>query len=410
MATEVVMPSLAPSMTEGRVGNWLKQVGEEVRAGEALAEIESEKTVSELEAPTDGYLLEIVVAAQSDEVAVGTVLARIGNERPATVEPRGAVAVSVEAPVDEVSTPASARPLAAAPPKPVSTRPASPFAARVARLLDLDLHSKAGSGEQGRLLLRDLGLTPLARLPVARRVSRPTPGPGAPAPAPVPHSAYRRIAARRLTEAKQRIPHFYLQVDVQVDRLLALRAEYNTAAASGSPKVSINDCVVRAVARALALHPSANVTWSDDGMLPNAGIDVAFAVATPLGLVTPVLRGADALGLPDIARHTQALAARARANALTPEEYQGGSCTISNLGMYGVDALLPILNPPQSFILGVGRVRQVPVVRDGAVVPGRTMSCTLSGDHRAIDGATGAQLLDAVLRLLEAPLALFLTE
>jgi pyruvate dehydrogenase E2 component (dihydrolipoamide acetyltransferase) len=261
----------------------------------------------------------------------------------------------------------------------------------------------AGSGPAGRLMLRDLPLPAIAiqapPTPVVARAAAPL----------IPHNAHRRITARRLTEAKQRIPHFYLQTQMDAERLLQMRSEVNECATSGmEPKISINDCVVRAVALALAHLPEANVSWTDEGLQPNAGIDVAVAVATPAGLVTPVVRGADALSIREISLHTRLLAERARANALAPDQYQGGSCTISNLGMHGIDSLYAIVNPPQSFIVGVGRIADAAVVRDGTVRAGKVMQCTLSGDHRAIDGVTGARLLGLVRDLLERPSQLLL--
>ncbi len=414
--TDVLLPSLAPSMTDGRLGKWLKQVGDAVRAGEPIAEIESDKTATELESPADGYLVEILVAGDTDAVPVGAVLARIDTRSPAStaVTPPAALAerpatASLNATVAEQ---AALAPRAAAGSEPAHVV-ASALATRVARLLDLELAGRAGSGDGGRVLLRDLPVPRAA--PAAASVSSSPASPVAVAAGDVgtrpvvPHSVFRRVTARRLTEAKQRIPHFYLQVDVVVDRLLELRAEINVAAGrSDAPKVSINDCVVRAAALAIARFPACNATWTEDGMQPNASVDVAVAVATPDGLVTPVLQRADTLSLLEIARRTTALAARARSNALTPDEYQGGSCTISNLGMYGVDVLYAIVNPPQSFILGVGRVKASAVVRDDTLVAGRVLQCTLSGDHRAIDGATGAQLLGTIRELLENPLLLML--
>lgn len=418
VTTDVLLPSLAPSMTEGRLGKWLKQVGEAVRSGEPIAEIETEKTVTELESPAGGYLVEILVPSDTDEVQVGAVLARIAARQPAMAVAEPPAARTERTSTSPMET-AGAAPTAPPPRPEARSAPtdvvASPLATRVARLLDLDLVGRAGSGQSGRVLLRDLPVPRAAPAPAAASVSS-SPAPPAQVAAVevgrrtlVPHNVFRRVTARRLTESKQRIPHFYLQVDVVVDRLLELRAEINAAAGrSDAPKVSINDCVVRAAALAIARFPACNASWTEDGMQPNASVDIAVAVATPDGLVTPVLQRADTLSLLEIARRTTALAARARSNALTPDEYQGGSCTISNLGMYGVDALYAIVNPPQSFILGVGRVKPTAVVRDDALVAGRALLCTLSGDHRAIDGATGAQLLGTIRELLENPLQLIL--
>jgi len=250
----------------------------------------------------------------------------------------------------------------------------------------------------------------LRDLPIPSRVAEPEriePRTSPVAPTVIPHNAHRRVTARRLTEAKQRIPHFYLQTKIQVDRLLQLRSEINAQASSDTePRISINDCVVRAGAMAIAEIPEINVAWADEGLISNSSVDVAVAVAALSGLVTPVVREADRVSLREIARRTRALADRARANALLPAEYQGGSCTVSNLGMHGIDGLFAIVNPPQSFIVGVGRVVDEPVIRNGAVTAGRSMQCTLSGDHRAIDGVVGARLLSRVRDLLDSPLRL----
>jgi pyruvate dehydrogenase E2 component (dihydrolipoamide acetyltransferase) len=418
MTTDVLLPGLAPSMTEGRLGKWLKQVGDAVRAGEPLAEIETEKTVTELESPADGFLVEVLVPADTDEVQVGTVLARIGA-RPSAAKALEPPAVRNEfpdiAPIDGAVSAHAANTADRSPAPEQTGFVASPLATRVARLLDLDVAGKAGSGDGGRVLLRDLLVTPVMPAPAAvTRASLAAATVGTTATAIgalplVPHNAFRRVTARRLTESKQRVPHFYLQIEVNADRLLALRAEINAAAGDvASVRVSINDCVVRAAAIAIARFPACNAAWTEEGMRPNPTVDVAVAVATPNGLLTPVLRRANTLSLREVARQTTALAARARGNALEPEEYQGGSCTISNLGMYGVDVLYAIVNPPQSFILGVGRIKPAAVVRDESLVAGKVLQCTLSGDHRAIDGASGAQLLGAIRELLENPLQLLI--
>jgi pyruvate dehydrogenase E2 component (dihydrolipoamide acetyltransferase) len=418
MTTDVLLPGLAPSMTEGRLGKWLKQVGDAVRAGEPLAEIETEKTVTELESPADGFLVEVLVPADTDEVQVGTVLARIGA-RPSAAKALEPPAVRNEfpdiAPIDGAVSAHAANTADRSPAPEQTGFVASPLATRVARLLDLDVAGKAGSGDGGRVLLRDLLVTPVMPAPAAvTRASLAAATVGTTATAIgalplVPHNAFRRVTARRLTESKQRVPHFYLQIEVNADRLLALRAEINAAAGDvASVRVSINDCVVRAAAIAIARFPACNAAWTEEGMRPNPTVDVAVAVATPNGLLTPVLRRANTLSLREVARQTTALAARARGNALEPEEYQGGSCTISNLGMYGVDVLYAIVNPPQSFILGVGRIKPAAVVRDESLVVGKVLQCTLSGDHRAIDGASGAQLLGAIRELLENPLQLLI--
>ena len=449
---EVRLPELAEAMTSATLAAWLKKPGDPVTAGEPIAEVETDKTTVELEAPADGVLAEIRVAAGAEAVAVGTVLALLHQTPPA--EPRGAAAGAAIAPPGAAGAPAAEAPeaplssesdAAAASPAwgsdtrdgggavpvrlptsvaesteplaqgsgitPVPDVPATPLARRMAELAGLDLGSVTGSGAGGRVmkvdverLLRSAGGNAATRVPAVTPASEPA---VPPAPAPdLPHSdrpltAMRRVTAQRMAESKRSAPHFYLEVECGVDALLALRDTASPADGAGAP--TVNDVVVRAAALALREVPLANSAWTGDAVRVYDRVDLAVAVTTRGGLMTPVVRAADAKPLAEIAAELRRLAADARAGRLQPADYQGGTCTISNLGMYGVASLYAILNPPQSCILGVGAVTERPVVRNGAVAVGSTMAVTLSADHRAIDGATGAELLRALKALLEDP-------
>ena len=437
---EVRMAELADSMTSATLTAWLKQPGDRVTAGEPIAEVETDKTTVEIEAPADGVLADIRVAAGTEAVAVGTVLALVRQgargeaatqggpaenaDSPETAPPStGADArirkppaggVGVDAPAGATTPPDDAEPA-------FEEAPATPLARRMAELAGLDLSGVTGSGDGGRVMKVDV-----ERLLRSAREGAAAPGPAdapaaepaaaAPPPAPasdLPHTdrpltAMRRITAQRMAEAKRSAPHFYLEVECAVDRLLALRAEAAAASDAASPAgdagvPTVNDVVVRAAALALREVPLANSAWTGDAVRVYDRVDLAVAVQTPAGLVTPVVREADTRPLVEIGAELRRLAADARAGRLQPADYQGGTCTLSNLGMYGVSSLYAILNPPQSCILGVGAITERPVVRDGAVTIGSMMKVTLSADHRAIDGATGAELLRALKALLEDP-------
>lgn len=478
---EVRLPELADAMASATLTAWLKQPGDPVTAGEPIAEVETDKTTVELEAPADGVLADVRVAAGAESVAVGTVLALVRTrapgdsgapEAPATTAADGAGFPEPEPSGDrgsDVDRAAPTPPMApghsgagdrtaaeidrgfpepgssgdgggiAAPPARASAPdgetaasavraeaapaaatasadvPATPLARRMAELAGLDLAAVAGSGDGGRVMKVDVELALRAS---RERVETPTPA-GAPEPVPIvpappvaapvpdlPHTdrpltAMRRVTARRTAEAKRSAPHFYLEIECAADGLLALRGEAGPGGGSGAP--TVNDAVVRAAALALREVPLANSAWTGDAVRVFDRVDLAVAVATPAGLVTPVIRGADARTLAEISTELRRLAADARAGRLQPADYQGGTCTVSNLGMYGVSSLYAILNPPQSCILGVGAVTERPVVRGGAVVAGSVLKVTLSADHRAIDGATGAELLRAFKTLIEDP-------
>ena len=429
---EVRLPELADGMTSAMLTAWLKNPGDPVTAGEPIAEVETDKTTVELEAPADGVLDDIRVAAGAEAVAVGTVLALVREGAPDESETRGGAAETVVAPgaaAPEPAAPAGSGDGDETAPGWVSTvdadeatvapgfaeAPATPLARRMAELAGLDLRTVTGSGDGGRVTKADV-----ERLQRSSREDASAPVPAQPSAAEgvavagptavpardLPHTdrpltAMRRVTAQRMAEAKRSTPHFYLEIECAVDGLLALRDAGDAAGAPAAP--TVNDVVVRAAALALREVPLANSAWTGDAVRVYDRIDLAVAVTTPGGLVTPVVREADTKTLAEIAAELRGLAADARAGRLQPADYQGGTCTISNLGMYGVSSLYAILNPPQSCILGIGAIVERPVVRDGAVVAGSTMTVTLSADHRAIDGATGAELLRALKTRLENP-------
>ena len=390
------MPELSSDMTEADLVSWLIKPGDHVAAGDLIAELETEKSTVEFEAPSSGTLVEIVVAEGTNAVEVGTVIALF--EPDATAE---AAAEPAARPTPEpAAPPGEATPAAPTPSEPSATA----LARRLASRSGIDLNALDGSGDGGRVLKADVeaATSETARAPA----SPSTPGEvdSELASRAVPLSRMRRTIATRLAEAKQTIPHFYLSVECEIDAVLEMRSRFN---AEGR-HISINDFVVRAAALALVEVPDANVRFGEDELIRYERADVAVAVATDEGLITPVVREADRKELVTISEEVRDLAARARAGRLHPREYQGGSFTVSNLGMYGIDSVYPIVNPPQSCILGVGAGKQKPVVRAGELAVGTVMVCTLSADHRAVDGAVGARLLAAVKQRLEDPLGMLL--
>lgn len=422
MATEIMMPELSPSMTEGNLVQWLKREGDSVEVGEVLLEIETDKALVEFEAPTRGTLARVMVPAGSQNVKVGTTLAwliQAGEAAPAGTSeaPCEAGAPASQALVAQVPTDAVAPRLAA--PDNASDRVASsPLARRLAKLHGLSLAAIRGSGPRGRVVQVDIesalraneaGPTPVA---AAGKQTAPTLAPTlSPPVAPdarphedIAHTNTRRVIAQRLSESKQQAPHFYLTIDCQIDPLLALRAQVN--AAQPERKVSVNDLIVRAVAVALRRVPAANASWTDNAIRRWKDVDLSIAVATPAGLITPVLRQADTKTLGALSAEIQELAGRARQGRLQPAEYQGGGFSISNLGMFGVREFAAILNPPQACILAIGAGEQRAVVRDGVLAVATMMTCTLSVDHRVVDGAVGAEFLAAFKGLIEQPLAM----
>jgi len=441
MPTNILMPALSPTMTEGRLAKWLKKEGDDVKAGDIIAEIETDKATMEVEAVDEGKLQKILVPAGTDGVPVNAPIAVLlgeGEDPSAAAPPAPAAKPAAPAPKPATPAPAAA-PAAAAKPSPAAAPPAgapppekgervfaSPLARRIAADKGVDLKSIAGSGPHGRIVKADVeAARPGA--PAAKPAAVPgAPKPVAPAPAGalaaaavaagiahhvVPHTSMRRAIARRLTESKQQVPHFYLTLDCEIDALLKLRADLNAKApekGDGVFKLSVNDFVIRAAAAALRKVPAANAAWSDEGIVMFDAVDISVAVAIPGGLITPIIRNADGKGLAAISNEMKGLAARAKEGKLKLEEFQGGTFSISNLGMFGIKDFAAVINPPQGCILAVGAGEQRPVVKNNALAIATVMSVTLSVDHRVVDGAIGAEFLAAFKKLIEDPITLLL--
>jgi pyruvate dehydrogenase E2 component (dihydrolipoamide acetyltransferase) len=439
MATNILMPALSPTMTEGTLARWLKKEGEAVKSGDIIAEIETDKATMEVEAVDEGVLGKILVADGTAGVKVNDVIAVL--VQPGEAAPGGAAPAAPASPpaaAAPVVAPAAAAPAAASAvgaPAPVANGHApaaagervfaSPLARRMAAQAGLDLGGVAGSGPGGRIVKADIAAA-LQRPAVAKPAAAPAPvaAPAAPKPAPasitaphtaVPNSSIRKVIARRLSESKQTIPHFYVTMDFRIDALLQLRAQLNATSPkakgendAGAFKLSVNDLVIKAVAVALRRFPAVNATWTEEAILQYHDVDVSVAVATPTGLITPIIRRADQKGLAAISAEMKDLGARAKAGKLKPEEFQGGGFSISNMGMYGVREFSAIINPPQAGILAVAAGQPRPVVVDGALAVATVMTCTLSVDHRVIDGALAAEFMQALQGIIEAPLSLML--
>ena len=421
MSTELRLPQLADTVTSVKLAAWLKAEGEAVVAGEPLVEVETDKTNVEIEAPASGVLGTIHVPAGSEGLETGTLLAVITED---AVAPAATGAAASEAPPasdaaaparDAAPVPRESAPDAPAAAARAAEPAASPLARRMAAAAGLDLARISGTGRGGRISKADVEralaprAAPAAAAPSAARPAadaEPPPDPPAPGGRDEPLSALRRVTAERLQAAKQTIPHFYLSADCAMDAALKLRARAN--AQDPELKLTLTGVIVRAAALALRQVPAANSSWADGAVRLHDAADIAVAVDTPRGLITPIIRQADRKGLRAISRELETLSARARAGELAPEEYAGGTFTISNLGMYGIDSLYAIVNPPQSCILGVGAARPRPVVTGDTVAVATTATCTLSADHRTIDGATGARLLTAIRTFVEEPALLAL--
>ena len=395
MPIAVPLPALSPTMHEGKILRWLKREGDFLSSGTAIAECETDKSNLEIEAYDDGVLLKIVVP-EGGSAAVGATIAWIGKPGehiPETQAPKTAVQPVAPVPpvVPSVPTPKSTP--AVSPVLDTRLR-ASPLAKKMASSEGIDLSSIQGTGPAGRVVKSDVVRAasskrmPSDRLPVA--------------PQNLPVSAMRRVIAQRLSEVKPGVPHFYLSIDVDMEHALQLREE----AKADNLKVSINDIIVKATATALRRFPRLNQAYAGDVIWQFTQVDVGVAVAIEDGLVTPVVRDADCKSLGAISAEVRALSERARTKRLTPQEYAGGSITVSNLGMFGVERFIAILNPPQAAILAVGEVKPQVVALNGEVAIRKRMSVTLSGDHRVIDGAVGAQYLQELKALLEHPLRL----
>ena len=428
MPIDILMPALSPTMEKGNLIQWLKVVGDKVRAGDILAEIETDKATMEVEASTDGVLHSIVVPAGTADVAVNRLIGSLATEdelqAPATGSPATSGAQAAHEDAAHVTPQAS--------PSMNGSDAGRVFASPIARRLmaeaRLEPASLAGSGPNGRILERDVNAA-IAEREAATKTETPRQAevavssverfsspderalfePGS--YVEVPHDQMRLTIARRLLEAKRSVPHFYLSADCVIDSLMALRMQFNNAAptsADGSRtyKLSLNDFIIRALALALKQVPDANVSFTESSLLRHGSADIGVAVAVPDGLMTPIVRHAETKTLATISNEVKELAGRARFRRLKPQEYQGGTASVSNLGMYGVRDFAAIINPPQASILAIGVAEQRMIVRDGAPAVGTVMSVTLSADHRAIDGATGAELLSAFKALIERPMAM----
>ncbi len=413
MGIDILMPALSPTMETGTLAKWTVAVGDAVRSGDVIAEIETDKATMEVEAVDDGILASIMVAEGSEGVAVGTPIGRLAEDGESPDDVAAAPASTapvapepVAAPVEEPTQPTPA-PVPA--PAAVSSAPAnrifaSPLARRIAADRGVDLASLSGSGPHGRILRRDVEAAETAPAAVRPAVDQAV---VQGASTLEPNSQMRRIIASRLQESKQTAPHFYLTVDCEIDALLAARRQMNDQAPEGV-KISVNDLVIRAAAMALIKVPKANASWEGENTRLFTHADIAMAVAVDGGLVTPVIWAAEKKGLAEIASVSRDLATRARDGKLAPEEFTGGSFTISNLGMYGVREFAAVINPPQGAILAVGAGEQRPVVKDGQLAVATVMTVTLSADHRVVDGAVGAEWLQAFKGYVEAPVTMLL--
>jgi pyruvate dehydrogenase E2 component (dihydrolipoyllysine-residue acetyltransferase) len=451
MPTNILMPALSPTMEKGNLARWLKKEGDKVKSGDIIAEIETDKATMEFEAVDDGTLAKIIVPEGTQDIAVNSVIAVLAGEgedvravasaaksapkapppaqksAPSTssFEPRAAAAVQDEA--KRYSHPGEVAKALVSKGEGSSAAGtnrifSSPLARRLAKEADVEIARVQGSGPHGRIIARDIEAAKsgkgLRALGVASAASIPMTA--APSDAQiralyeggsydfVPHDSMRKIIAQRLTLSKQTIPHFYLTIDCDIGKLLTARAEINDAAPRGKDgkpayKISVNDFVIKALAMALQRVPDANVTWTEGGMLRHEHSDVGVAVAIPGGLITPVVRHAEAKSLSTISNEMKDYAARARTRHLKPNEYQGGSTAISNLGMYGIKDFAAVINPPHATILAVGAGEERAVVRNGQLAIANILTVTLSTDHRAVDGALGAELMAAFKALIENP-------
>lgn len=427
MSIEIKMPALSPTMEEGTLAKWLVKEGDTVKSGDLLAEIETDKATMEFEAVDEGTIGKILVAEGTDNVKVGTVIAVIAGEG----EDVSAAAAPAPTPAPAPAAKAEAAPAPAPPPAPAKangTAPsgsrvkASPLAKRIAAEKGVDLAGVTGSGPNGRIVKADLeGAKPGAAPATQPAATVPTAAP-APAAAPaehkpvwydesIPHeeeklSNIRKTIARRLTESKQTIPHIYLTVDIRLDALLKLRSELNKALEPRGVKLSVNDLLIKALGVALIQTPKCNVTYTGDKLIKYSRADVSVAVSTPTGLITPIIRDAAGISVSSISTQMKDLAGRAKEGKLKPEEYQGGTASISNMGMFGITQFDAVINPPQGMIMAIGAGEKRPYVIDDALGIATVMSATGSFDHRAIDGADGAQLMKVFKELVEAPMGM----
>jgi len=418
MAIELKMPALSPTMEKGTLAKWLVKEGDAVKLGDLLAEIETDKATMEFEAIDEGLITWIAVPAGTEDVAVGTVIALIAETGEA-VAPR--VLEMAEA---ASATPAVAAPEPVAPPVKVEApapQPAAivdnrdvsatPLARRIATVKGLSLLGISGTGARGRIVKADLGLQSLIAAPVTAQAFAAAPVAAAVQvpPAGVPMetiklNGMRKTIARRLSESKRTVPHFYLTTHCRVDALLKLRGEMNASLSARGVKLSVNDLVIKALALAMVREPDTNVQFAGEEMYRFNRVDIGMAVAIEGGLITPVIRDVASLSLSAVAEQSKQLAAKARDGKLLPEDYQGGTASISNLGMYGIDEMIPVINPPQALILGIGSGIEKPWKVDGQIALATMVTATASFDHRVIDGAAAARFMVAFRDLIEQPI------
>ncbi|NVJ99715.1 MAG: pyruvate dehydrogenase complex dihydrolipoamide acetyltransferase [Alphaproteobacteria bacterium] len=436
MAIEIFMPALSPTMEKGTLAKWLVKEGDTVESGDVIAEIETDKATMEVESIDDGTVAKILVEEGTDDVPVGKIIALLAEEgedvsdvsTPSDApKPESTPAPAAELASKEASAPVTA-PAAAPAPQPVADTgdrvKASPLAKRIAKQEGVDIASIEGTGPHGRVVKRDVEAAVKGGVPTAAPAQSAAASAPATVEAPVavpeygPHddipfreerlSGMRKVIAKRLTESKTTVPHFYLTIECELDKLMAQRKELNAKLADSGVKLSVNDFIIRATALALKKVPAANVQFAGDKMYWYERADISVAVAVEGGLVTPVVRGADQKGLAEISSDVKDLAGKAREGKLLPEEYAGGTISISNLGMYGIKEFSAVINPPQGAILAIGAGEQRPVVKDGALAVATVMSVTMSCDHRAIDGAVGAEFLAAFKGYIEDPITMLL--
>lgn len=419
MPVNVLMPALSPTMTEGTLARWTKKEGDNVKAGDVIAEIETDKATMEVEAVDEGRIGKILIAEGTAGVAVNTPIAVILEEGETTndlgatpkAEP---VTQKVAGPLEAKTAPVPAAPAAKTEAKAGARVFATPLARRMAAQMGVDLSQLQGTGPHGRIVKADLakGGAPKASAATPQVSAPRAPSSGVDAKKQadllgmtykeLPNNNIRKVVASRLLESKQTIPHFYLTVECQLDDLMAARERINTEA-KGAFKLSVNDFVIKAVAMALKAYPAANVSWTDDAILQFDHADISVAVSTPNGLITPIVKAAETKGLRQISEEVKDMAGRAREGKLKPVEFQGGTFSVSNLGMFGVSEFAAIINPPQACILAVGAGEEKPYAKDGVIMIGTFMKCTLSVDHRAVDGSVGAEFLQFFKRYIENP-------
>ncbi len=424
MPIKVTMPALSPTMTDGTLAKWLKKEGDTVKAGDVIAEIETDKATMEVEAVDEGILGKILVPAGTEKVPVNDVIALLLEEGESASDLKGLSSAPAKKETKPAEAPQAAKP-AASLPSPTGRGQgegqsttgrifASPLAKRIAAEKGINLSNVQGSGPHGRIVKADLDKAPAGKSSAAPAAGVPkASGPDAKQLADllgmtykeIPNNNIKKITAQRLLESKVTVPHFYLTIDCVIDNLLQSRKELNEKA-DGGYKLSVNDFVIKAVAMALKAYPAANTAWTDAAVLQFDHADISVAVATPNGLITPIIKAAETKGLAQISNEMKDLAGRAREGKLKPVEFQGGTFSISNLGMFGVKDFQAIINPPQACIMAVGAGVEKPVVEKGKVEIRTVMSVTLSTDHRAVDGAIGAEFLQYFKKFIENPVSM----